>query len=80
MLTKLCSLQRFGEVVTGRFLPEAVFGADLLLFDSVGDEEILHVTMTGFISAQILPVHFHEDPALIILVHDILVYLENLTP
>ena len=37
MLTEQCSLQRFGEVVTGHFLCGAVFDADLLLLDAVSD-------------------------------------------
>ena len=80
MLMYQFSLQHFGEVVTSHFLRGAVLYASLLMFDLVGDEEILHVNMTVCLSAQVLPVPFHEDHATVILVHNILVYLENLTP
>ena len=36
--------------------------------------------MTGLLSTQILSVTFHEYFFLVILIHNILVYLENLAP
>ena len=66
-----CSLQRFGEVVTGHFLCWAVFDAEFLLFDAVSDLKISHVNETGFIFTRILPVPLHKDDALFILVCDI---------
>ena len=74
MLKEQCSLQRFGEVVTGHFLCGGVFHADLFLFDAISDEKILHVNMTAFLSTLILHFTLHEDGALVILVYDILVY------
>ena len=73
-------MQRFGEVARFHFLCWAVFGADLLLIGVVSDEKITHVNITGFLSTKILPVPIHEDGALVIMVHDILVYLETLPP
>ena len=50
MLMEKCSLQRFGEVITGHFLCGTLFDTDLLLFEMVSDEKIPHVNVTGFIS------------------------------
>ena len=50
------------------------------MFDNVSDEKTPHVNVTGFLSTRILPVPFHEDGALIILIYDILVHLETLAP
>ena len=80
MLTEQCSLHRFGEIVTVHFLCGAVFGTDLLISDAVSDEKIPLVNVTGFISTQIITVPLHEDGTLVILLYDILIYLETLTP
>ena len=80
MLTEQCYLQRFGEVVTGDLLCGTVFDADLLLFDAVSDEKTPHVNVTGFLSTRIIPVPLHDYGALVILVYNILVHLETLTP
>ena len=69
-----------GKVVTVNFLRRALFDAILLLLDAGGDEEIPYVNMTGFIPTRIISVPLHEDCTRVILVHDILVYLETLPP
>ena len=68
MSMEQCTLQRFGEVVTGHFLCGLVFDSDLLLFDAVSAENLPHVNVTGFLSTQILTVPLHEDGDLVILV------------
>ena len=73
ILTEQFSLQQFVKVVTGHFVCEVVFDAELLLFDAVSDEKILHVNVTDFLSTRILPVLLHEDGPLVILVYNIIV-------
>ena len=50
MSTEQCYLQQFDELVTGHLLCGTVFDTDLLLFDAISDEKMLHVNVMGSLS------------------------------
>ena len=50
MSTEQCYLQQFYELVTGHLLCGTVFDTDLLLFDAISDEKMLHVNVMGSLS------------------------------
>ena len=79
MLTYQCPLLHFGEVVTSNFVSGAVFDSHFLLFDAFSDEKILHINVTIFFIL-LFPFPLHEDGALVILMYNILVYIEALSP